>query len=58
MKAPDKGTGYALEDYGNVFVKAGPSPDEPYVWCSVGYEDGEEQFESIHIDEFHEKRIR
>ena len=58
MKAPSKGTGYALEDYGMVLVKGGPSPEHPYVWCEVGYEDGEPVYESIHIDEFKEKRIR
>jgi len=57
MKAPSKGSGYDLRGYGRVLVKAGPSPEEPYVWCSVGYKDGEEQFESIHIEEFKERRI-
>lgn len=58
MKAPSKGTGYTLEGYGRVLVKAGPSPEHPYVWVSLGYENGEEQFEEIHINEFHEKRIQ
>jgi|AntRauTorcE11898_2_1112593.scaffolds.fasta_scaffold23593_3 hypothetical protein len=58
MKAPSKGTGYLLEDYGMVLVKAGPSPEHPFVWVSAGYVDGEEQFESIHIDDFKRLRIR
>lgn len=57
MKAPAKGTGYTLEEYGRVLVKSGPSPEHPYVWVSLGYEDGEEQYESIHIEEFKEKRV-
>ena len=54
MKAPSKGTGYLLEDYGWVLVKGGPSPDHPYVWCEIGHE----EYEDIHIEEFKEKRVR
>lgn len=57
MKAPSKGTGYTLEEYGRVLVKSGPSPDHPYVWCAVGHENGKDVYESIHIEEFKEKRI-
>lgn len=60
MKAPTKGSGVELEGYGLVTVKAGPSPEHPYVWCAVDIdmETGEQEYESIHIDEFKEKRIR
>jgi len=62
MKAPQKGGGYSLDLFDKEFrvlVKSGPSPDYPYVRMDIGYdEDGEPIYMSMHIDEFHRRRIR
>lgn len=53
MKAPNTGTGYSVEGFGQVLVKMGPSPEEPYVWFE--YWDSGPEYEKLHIEEWKER---